>query len=136
MVSDKINNILIPNVTKFPKKQGKSTDQSNKNSDTSEFKKLLEGQIGEVKKDHGINLSVHAAKRINERNLGLDNEEFFKLRGAIEKLKMKGGQDSLVITKNAAYIVDVPNEKIVTAISKDSVEENVFTKIDSTIVLN
>jgi flagellar operon protein len=51
-------------------------------------------------------------------------------------LKLKGGQDSLVITGKAAYIVDVSKNTIVTAIDKDSIGENVFTKIDSTILMN
>ena len=54
----------------------------------------------------------------------------------MDKLKTKGGQDSLVITGKAAYIVDVPKNTIVTAIDKDSMSENVFTKIDSTILMN
>jgi flagellar operon protein len=75
-------------------------------------------------------------KRLQERNMSLDREEFQKLQSAIEKLKTKGGQDSLVITGKGAYIVDVPKNTIVTAIDKDNIGENVFTKIDSTILMN
>ena len=50
-------------------------------------------------------------------------------------LKNKGGKDSLVITDKAAYIVDVPGKKVVTAIDKESIESNVFTKIDSTVLV-
>jgi flagellar operon protein len=73
---------------------------------------------------------------LQERNLSLDKEEYAKLQSAIDKLKIKGGQDSLVITGKAAYIIDVPKNTIVTAIDKDSIGENVFTKIDSTILMN
>jgi flagellar operon protein len=66
----------------------------------------------------------------------MDGEEYFKLKGAIEKLKNKGGRDSLVITSKAAYIVDVDNNKIVTAIDKNNMAENVFTKIDSTLFVD
>ncbi len=135
-MSKEINNILIPNVSKLPKH--KNADVSNKleNSKTpNEFKNLL-SEISTEKPDHGINLSVHAARRLKERNLEMDQSEFFKIKDAIQKLKAKGGQDSLVITGKAAYIVDVNNNRIVTAIDKDNMAENVFTKIDSTVVLN
>lgn len=102
----------------------------------SEFKNLLQDNIDKVKKEHGIQISLHAAKRLNEREIGLDSDEFFRLKEAISKLKNKGGQESLVVTDKAAYIVDVPNSTIVTAMDKDKLSGSVFTQIDSTIILN
>jgi hypothetical protein len=40
-----------------------------------------------------------------------------------------------VLTSKAAYIMDVPNSTIVTAMDKSKLGENVFTKIDSTLIL-
>ncbi len=141
MANPKINNILIPNVTTIPSKSKSNVDNGNKlgTGETSEFKTLLdstlEGGIAE-QQPKGIHLSTHAIKRLQERNLTLDKEEYAKLQTAMDRLKLKGGQDSLVITSKAAYIVDVPKNTIVTAIDKDSIGENVFTKIDSTILMN
>jgi flagellar operon protein len=142
MANSKINNILIPNVTKLPSKQ--SVDTSNKLGvgETSEFKNLLDTTIENSEQSSieqspkGLKLSTHAMRRLQERNLTIDKEEYTKLQNAFDKLKTKGGQDSLVITGKAAYIVDVPKSTIVTAIDKDSIGENVFTKIDSTILMN
>jgi flagellar operon protein len=72
---------------------------------------------------------------MTERNITLDAEEFTKLKTALQKLRIKGGQDSLVITNKAAYILDVVNNKVVTAMDKQSLNDNVFTKIDSTLIL-
>jgi len=85
---------------------------------------------------YGIKLSQHAQKRIAERQLDLDAQEFFKLRQAFDTLKNKGGKDSLVVTPKAAYIVDVDQRSIVTAMDKNDMQENVFTKIDSTLFIN
>ena len=138
MAGAKINDILIPNVSKLPKH--KSVDARSKLPDSSvdreEFNKLLKEEINGIRGQHGINVSVHAAKRLKERSISADSDEFFKLKGAMEKLKSKGGQDSLVITSKAAYILDVNNNKIVTAIDKDSMAQNVFTKIDSTLIVD
>ncbi len=141
MANQKINNILIPNVSSIPSK--KNVDSANKLNpgETSEFKNLLDTTLDQSQSEvqqspKGLHLSTHAMRRLQERNLSLDKEEYAKLQTAIDKLKVKGGQDSLVITGKAAYIVDVPKNTIVTAIDKDSIGENVFTKIDSTILMN
>jgi len=142
MANQKINNILIPNVSSIPSK--KNIDPANKLNpgETSEFKSLLnntleQSELSELQQaPKGLHLSTHAIRRLQERNLSLDKEEYTKLQSAMDKLKLKGGQDSLIITGKAAYIVDVPKNTIVTAIDKDSIGENVFTKIDSTILMN
>ena len=134
-MSKNINNILIPNVTRLPD-QKKNEVNKLKNGQVSEFKELLNKEVTQQQIPNGIRLSSHAAKRLSERNMQVDKNEFFKLKGAIDKLKTKGGQDSLVITEQGAYIIDVKNNTIVTAIDKDSMNENVFTKIDSTIFVN
>jgi flagellar operon protein len=144
MTKNSINPILLPQV------QGPPKSRVHKNLDAqevrdqqemrSEFQKLLQkGQDGGVQaegKDDEVEFSAHAMKRIQQRNLGMDNDEYMKIKGAIEKLRTKGGQDSLVVTGKAAYIVDVANGKIVTAMDKEDMAENVFTKIDSTLFVN
>lgn len=146
----KINNMLIPNVSKLPTHQ--KVDVSNKignSSNPGEFQDLLNEKLQSDKaapalsefqnpqvSSENIQLSTHAAKRLRERNIEIDSAEFFKLKGAIETLKTKGGRDSLVITPKAAYIIDVDKNTIVTAVDKENMSENVFTKIDSTMILN
>ena len=142
MANQKINNILIPNVTQLPSQ--KKTDDVNKlkQGEVSEFKGLLDSTVDQQSNSQvapaakGIQLSTHAMRRLQERNITIDKDEYTKLQTAMDRLKLKGGQDSLVITGKAAYIVDVPKNTIVTAIDKDSIGENVFTKIDSTILMN
>ena len=143
MANPKINNILIPNVTQLPSQKKIDDVNKLKQGETSEFKGLLDSQVEQQnnpqileQKSKGIQLSTHAMRRLQERNISIDKEEYTKLQTAMDRLKLKGGQDSLVITGKAAYIVDVPKNTIVTAIDKDSIGENVFTKIDSTILMN
>lgn len=134
-MSKEINNLLIPNITKLPSDKAAEKANTLKPGQNSEFQNLLNDQIGSQPVSEGINLSVHAAKRINERQIDIDNGEYVKLKEAIGKLKSKGGKDSLVVTEKAAYIVDVEKNKIVTAINKENLAENVFTKIDSTLFM-
>ncbi|HLT22303.1 MAG TPA: TIGR02530 family flagellar biosynthesis protein [Bacteriovoracaceae bacterium] len=141
----KINNFLIPNVNALDSNKN-SVEQSNKLSkgEKSEFKGLVDkfsqadlrqpqvqpGDLGPQ-----INFSTHATKRLQERNIELDGNEYMKLKEAISKLRHKGGHDSLVITQKAAYVIDVGKSTVVTAVDKNNMNENVFTKIDSTIFM-
>ncbi len=144
MTNQKINNLLIPNVTKLNDKKNVDVDNKLKSGETSEFKNLLDQNLDKSQaqapalpqKENGIQFSTHALRRLQERNLAFDKEEYSKLQTALDKLKTKGGQDSLVITDKAAYILDVSKSTVVTAMDKASMSENVFTKIDSTILMN
>jgi len=80
-----------------------------------------------------ILFSQHAIKRAQERSIHLDAEEFTKLKTAQQKLESKGGIESLVVTDRAAYILDVSNKKVITAMTKEDLKQNMFTNIDSTI---
>jgi flagellar operon protein len=137
----KVNSFLIPNVSTLPTDAQKA-DQSNalKKGQASEFKGLIERELVQPRvttKDLGpeLKVSTHATKRLQERNIELDGDEYVKLKEAIGKLRAKGGHDSLVITGKAAYVVDVDKNTVVTAVDRNSMSENVFTKIDSTIFM-
>lgn len=130
----RINNMLIPNVTGLPAEKAQA-EKSNALAlgQTSEFAKLIQ-QSSAPKGDVGM--SAHAAKRLEERNISFDGDEYVKLQQALGKLRAKGGHDSLVITGKAAYVLDVDRGMVVTAVDRESMDENVFTKIDSTIFMN
>ena len=141
----KINSLLIPNVTSLPSESQKA-EKTNalKQGEKSEFKGLVDKlsqqdlrqpQINEAVVGRELNVSTHAMKRLQERNIELDGNEYMKLKEAVSKLKAKGGHDSLVITNKAAYVVDVDKNTVVTAVDKNNMNENVFTKIDSTIFM-
>jgi flagellar operon protein len=141
----KINSFLIPQVTTLPSDNQKAEKvNSLKQGEKSEFKGLVDKfsqqdvllpQIGAKEVGNGVNVSTHAMKRLQERNIELDGNEYMKLKEAIGKLRTKGGHDSLVITQKAAYVVDVDKNTVVTAVDKNNMNENVFTKIDSTIFM-
>lgn len=137
-MSKAVNNILIPNVTKTSGQ--KKVDLSNrlgKENSKTEFSELLNSQISDKKPLHGgINLSTHAVKRMEERKIDFDGQEYMKIKDAISKLKDKGSKNSLIVSDKAAYIVDIANNKVVTAVDRGSMGENVFTKIDSTLFIN
>jgi flagellar operon protein len=137
MAQNNINPYLLPQVQGPPRpKVMKPEDAQEARAQQelrTEFTRLLQTESKVGKDENEVEFSAHALKRIKQRNLEMDNDEYLKLKGAIQKLRTKGGQDSLVVTNKAAYIVDVAGRKVVTAMDKEDMAENVFTKIDSTL---
>jgi flagellar operon protein len=58
-----------------------------------------------------------------------------RLEAAVEKARQKGSKDTLLLMGENAFIVNVKNNTVVTAMDRAMMKENVFTNIDSTIVL-
>lgn len=83
----------------------------------------------------GVQFSKHAEKRLVSRNLELNQVDRAKLQDAVSSLQKKGAKDSLVLMGELAFIVNVPSKTVVTALSKDQMKEQVFTNIDSTILV-
>jgi flagellar operon protein len=143
----KVNSFLIPNVSSLPSDAQKAEKTNTlKQGEKSEFKGLVDQlsngsgdlrqpQVTSKNIGQDVQVSSHAMKRLQERNIELDGNEYMKLKEAMVKLRGKGGHDSLVITNKAAYVVDVDKNTVVTAVDKNNMNENVFTKIDSTIFM-
>ncbi|BDU50109.1 TIGR02530 family flagellar biosynthesis protein [Haliovirga abyssi] len=94
---------------------------------SSKFKDLLNENI--------VKFSAHAQKRLQMRNIKITNEGIDKIKNGIEKLKNKGGKDSVVIMDDNAFVVSVKNNTVITVVDDRNLRENVFTNIDSMIIL-
>ena len=77
--------------------------------------------------------SSHALKRLEERQIQLSGDEMLKINSAVERAEQKGARDSLVMMNSTAFIVNIPNKTIVTALPVSESAENVFTNIDSVV---
>jgi flagellar operon protein len=80
-----------------------------------------------------IKFSSHAQKRLETRNIQLNSEEMSRIQNAVEKAESKGSKDSLVMMNDTAFIVNVPNRTVVTALQVGQDNDNVFTNIDSVV---
>ena len=59
-----------------------------------------------------------------------------KLQQAVGKAAQKGARESLVLMQpDLAFVVSVRNRTVITAVDGDSMKENVFTNIDSAVIV-
>ena len=82
----------------------------------------------------GLKFSAHAASRMSSRNIDLTPDLMSKLEKAVAGAANKGAHDSLILTKQCAFIVNIPNRTVVTAMDGESMKENIFTNIDSAVI--
>ena len=83
----------------------------------------------------GVRFSKHAAQRVAERGIEVSDRLRSDLNQAVEKANAKGARDVVIIGKDGAFIVNVPHNLIVTTMNGNEMKENIFTNIDSAVLL-
>ncbi|SDZ85866.1 flagellar operon protein [Pseudobutyrivibrio sp. ACV-2] len=82
-----------------------------------------------------LKFSKHASQRLDDRNIELTQEQSQRLEEGVLKASAKGITDSLVLVDTLAFIVNVPNQTVVTAMDQTESEENIFTNIDGAVIV-
>nr|WP_330388420.1 TIGR02530 family flagellar biosynthesis protein [Pseudobutyrivibrio ruminis] len=82
-----------------------------------------------------LKFSKHAAQRLDDRNIKLSEEQSLRLEEGVQKASEKGITDSLVLVDTLAFIVNVPNQTVVTAMDQTESDENIFTNIDGAVIV-
>ena len=92
-----------------------------------DFRRVLQEKLD-------MSISKHAFRRFESRDIRLSDGEIEKLNHAAEKARSKGARDSLILLDRMAFVVNVQSKTMVTAMTRESVKDNVFTNIDSTVI--
>lgn len=82
-----------------------------------------------------LKFSNHAIERMQRRGITYSPEQMGRIERAIDKAAAKGSRETLLLTEDSAMIVSVNNRTVVTVMDKNSLKENVFTNIDSTVMI-
>jgi flagellar operon protein len=82
-----------------------------------------------------IKFSNHAVERMQRRGIKYTPDQLETIGRAVDKAAAKGSKETLVLTDDSALIVSVNNKTVVTVMDKLQLKENVFTNIDSTVVI-
>jgi len=95
-------------------------------ADKSAFTELLENRL---------KVSSHAQTRLQSRDIQLDQSAWERVLGGVDKAAQKGAKESLVLIDDIALVVSVKNRTVITAVDRANLKENVFTNIDSAVVV-
>jgi len=83
-----------------------------------------------------VSFSGHALRRLESRSIDItDGGKLDRLNRGVELAASKGSSDALVLVDSTAFVVSVKNNKVITTLSGADLPGNVFTNIDSTIII-
>lgn len=121
-----INNRPIPQVPSV--KTGQEVQPKPKVQQEGSFATILQDKL---QKD--VIISKHAQMRMEMRNVNLTEAQRQKLSSAIDKAEAKGVRDTLIVMERMAFVVNVKNRTVITAMNSAEMRENVFTNIDGAV---
>lgn len=98
------------------------------------FREVLQQSSAQKAETGELKFSKHALSRLSDRNITLDTEQLKRLQAGAEKAGEKGIRDSLVMVDRLAFIVNIPNRTVVTAMDSTATEENIFTNINGAVI--
>jgi flagellar operon protein len=94
----------------------------------SKFSDIFSEELNRLK------FSAHANARIESRNIQISGRDMARLESAFDQAQSKGAKESLILIDEKAFIVNVPNKTVITAMDKAQMLSNVITNIDSAVI--
>jgi flagellar operon protein len=80
-----------------------------------------------------LKFSKHANERLASRNIDLTDNQLERLEMGAKRAGEKGINESLVMVDNLAFIVNVKNNTVITAVNDG--EDKIFTNIDGAVIM-
>lgn len=99
---------------------------------TGSFGQLLQER---VKQEQGVQFSKHAAQRVEQRGIHVTENLLNSINQAVDKARGKGAKDVVIISSQGAFIVNIPNNTVITSMSGSEMQDNIFTNIDSAVLI-
>lgn len=91
--------------------------------------------LDKLQEKQEVVFSAHARERIESRKIELDSEDMHRIEDAMDKVKAKGARSSLLMFGEVALLASVTNRTIITAVDGSEEREQIFTGIDSAVIL-
>jgi flagellar operon protein len=102
------------------------------NGEAGSFAEQLQHTLGTKE----VEFSNHAIRRLESRQIDIiENDRIERLNRGVELAAEKGSEESLILVDSTAFIVSVKNNTVITTVSADDLKGNVFTNIDSAVIV-
>jgi len=101
---------------------------------TAMLKRELEKST-ETSDSFSIAFSKHAKTRAEERGIEVTPALMGQLASSVERASAKGATNILAFDATRAFIINVPHGRVITTMSQEEMQENIFTNIDGAVLL-
>ena len=82
-----------------------------------------------------VAFSKHAMARAEERGIEVTDALMGQLSDSVERASAKGATNILAFDATRAFIINVPHGRVITTMSQEEMQENIFTNIDGAVLL-
>jgi flagellar operon protein len=82
-----------------------------------------------------LKISGHAQTRLQSRGIQLTEGDWDRVMSGVQKAAAKGARESLVMLDSVALVVSIKNKTVITAVDQANLKDNVFTNIDSAVIV-
>lgn len=123
------------NYTSIEQMRGKLLQNSSKTENSQSASDVSFQDIFQKKQEQAVEnlkFSKHANARLTSRNINLSADQIERLEQGTTKAREKGIQESLVMVDNLAFIVNVKNNTVITAVN--DMTDSIFTNIDGAVI--
>ena len=124
---------MIERVSSLHHQQAASQTQQTVRNEN--FGAMFREELQKAQEPRSVEFSKHAMTRAEERGIDITPDLIDQLRGSMIRAQAKGATNILAMDSEKAFIINVPNAKVITAITQNELKENVFTNIDGAVFL-
>lgn len=129
-----ISNNNFSSIDQMRQKLGSTAvkEKKNESNESLSFSEIMQHQKQSMDQSQ-IKFSKHANERLSERNITLSKMQLSRLEDGTQKARQKGVKESLICVDDLAFIVNVKNNTVVTAMNQE--DEKIFTNIDGAVIV-
>ncbi|MCL2088458.1 MAG: flagellar biosynthesis protein [Oscillospiraceae bacterium] len=132
-VFNDINSLRLGRINNAPNlNPGRISNTGRKDATTANFGTILKEQLD---KNSKLQFSKHAQERIGQRGIDVSETLMDSLEKAVSKARDKGARDVVIFDATNAFIVNIPNNMVITTMGGNDMKENIFTNIDSAVMI-
>ncbi len=135
----KIQNNQFLSIEQLQEQYLKQTEKTRRTQNTVNegisFQEILNQKTLKPEMNSEVKFSKHAVNRLAERKIELTESQLDRLNEGTQKAGVKGIHDSLIMIDRLAFIVNVPNNTVITAMDQTETKDIVFTNIDGAVIM-
>lgn len=120
----------VGNIGQFANSQKAASNNPNIKQKESRFQDVLDSAKS---KEQSFTVSKHAASRLNEINF--TKEDMEQIQKGFKIAQDRNSKNTVMLYKDVALIASVENNTLITAVEKDRAKDNIFTNVDSVVIL-
>ena len=104
----------------------------------SQFGSMLQREIASASQEResfSVAFSKHARARAEERGIEVTDTLMDQLADSVERASANGAIRILAFDATRAFIINIPHGRVITTMSQEEMQENIFTNIDGAVLL-